>query len=58
MMVLGEQELMVQRLPPPLQHVPCIAGATLLADGTIVPILDMADLVRIALEGRSSTSSW
>jgi two-component system chemotaxis sensor kinase CheA len=34
--------------------VPCIAGATLLADGTVVPILDMADLLRIALGATQS----
>jgi two-component system chemotaxis sensor kinase CheA len=50
--VLGEQELMVHRLPAPLQQVPCIAGATILADGKIVPILDVADLLRAALGSR------
>jgi two-component system, chemotaxis family, sensor kinase CheA len=50
--VLGEQELMVHRLPAPLQQVPCIAGATLLADGKVVPILDVADLLRTALGTR------
>jgi two-component system chemotaxis sensor kinase CheA len=55
-MVLGEQELVVHRLPPPLQQVPCIAGATILADGTVVPILDMADLLRAALGTRQTMS--
>ncbi len=37
---------MVHRLPAPLQQVPGIAGATILANGKVVPILDAADLVR------------
>ncbi len=47
--VLGEQELVVHRLPPPLQRVRFIAGATLLADGRVIPILDMVDIVRAAI---------
>jgi len=47
-MVLGEQELMIHRLPLPLQQVPGIAGATILANGKVVPILDVVDLVRAA----------
>jgi two-component system chemotaxis sensor kinase CheA len=50
--VLGEQELMVYRLPAPLQQVPCVAGATILADGKVVPILDVVDLLRAALGAR------
>jgi two-component system chemotaxis sensor kinase CheA len=50
--VLGEQELVVHRLPAPLQQVPCIAGATILADGKVVPILDVVDLLRAALGTR------
>lgn len=45
---LGEQELVVYRLPPPLLHVRFIAGATILADGQVVPILDAVDLIRAA----------
>jgi two-component system chemotaxis sensor kinase CheA len=52
--VLGEQELVVHRLPAPLQRVPCVAGATILANGQVVPILDMADLLRAALGTRRS----
>jgi two-component system chemotaxis sensor kinase CheA len=44
--ILGEQEVVVHRLPMPLQQVPGIAGATILANGKVVPILDVADLVR------------
>jgi two-component system chemotaxis sensor kinase CheA len=46
--VLGEQELIIHRLPLPLQRVRCVAGATILADGRVLPILDVVDLVRAA----------
>jgi two-component system chemotaxis sensor kinase CheA len=46
--VLGEQELVVHRLPAPLLHVRFLSGATILADGQVVPILDVVDLVRAA----------
>ena len=47
--VLGDQELVTHRLPPPLQQVRFIAAATILADGSIVPILDVVDLVEAAI---------
>jgi len=47
--VIGEQELVIYRLPPPLQRVRFIAGATILADGEVVPILDLVDLLRAAI---------
>jgi two-component system chemotaxis sensor kinase CheA len=50
--VLGEHELMVYRLPAPLHQVPCVAGATILADGKVVPILDVVDLLRAAIGSR------
>lgn len=50
--VLGEQELMIQRLPAPLQQVRLIAGATILADGSVVPMLDAVDLLQAALGAR------
>ncbi len=52
--VLGEQELVVHRLPSPLHRVRFIAGATLLEDGSIVPILDAVDILRAATGRRSS----
>ncbi len=44
--ILGEQELVVHRLPMPLTRVRFLSGATILADGRVVPILDVVDLVR------------
>ena len=46
--ILGEQELVVHRLPTPLKRVRFIAGATLLEDGRVVPILDSVDVLRAA----------
>jgi two-component system chemotaxis sensor kinase CheA len=54
--VLGEQELVVHRLPFPLQRVRFIAGATILADGKVVPILDLVDILRSAIGTRSMIS--
>ncbi|NJP04546.1 MAG: hybrid sensor histidine kinase/response regulator [Chloroflexaceae bacterium] len=50
--VLGEQELVVHRLPPPLQRLRFIAGATILADGSVIPILDLVDLLRAVMGQR------
>jgi two-component system chemotaxis sensor kinase CheA len=47
--VIGEQELVMHRLPHPLQQVRFVAGATILADGRVVPLLDAVDLLRAAL---------
>jgi two-component system chemotaxis sensor kinase CheA len=47
--VLGERPLVVQRLPAPLVRVRFLAGATILEDGEVVPILDAVDLLRYAL---------
>ncbi len=47
--ILGEQELVIHRLPAPLQRVRFVAGATILADGRVVPILDILDVVRTAI---------
>jgi two-component system, chemotaxis family, sensor kinase CheA len=47
--ILGDQELVVHRLPAPLKRVRFVAGATILADGSVVPILDVVDLIRSAI---------
>lgn len=47
--ILGDQELVVHRLPAPLKRVRFVAGATILADGNVVPILDVVDLIRSAI---------
>lgn len=47
--VVGEQELVIHRLPPPLRRVRFVSSATILANGAVVPILDVVDVVRAAL---------
>lgn len=54
--ILGEQELVVHRLPAPLQRVRFVAGATVLADGKVVPILDLVDVLRSAIGARGMIS--
>jgi two-component system, chemotaxis family, sensor kinase CheA len=47
--VLGDQEVLVKGLGPQLRRVPNIAGATIIGAGRVVPILNVADLVKSAL---------
>lgn len=54
--VLGEQELVIHRLPAPLVRVRFVSGATILASGQVVPILDVVDLVRAAIGARRSAA--
>jgi two-component system chemotaxis sensor kinase CheA len=54
--VIEELELVVHRLPPPLLRVRFVAGATILADGRVVPILDAVDIVRAALGAGRATA--
>ena len=44
--VLGSQEIIVKPLNPQLHAVPGISGATVLADGRVVVVLELAALVR------------
>jgi len=53
--VMGEHEGIVKSLGPQLQHVNNIAGATLLGDGKIVPVLQIAELISSAM-GKSYTT--
>jgi two-component system chemotaxis sensor kinase CheA len=48
--VIGEQEIVVKPLPFPVLRVRNFAGATILGSGRIVPILNVADLLRGALQ--------
>ncbi|WP_298816222.1 hybrid sensor histidine kinase/response regulator [Chloroflexus sp.] len=47
--VSEELELVVHRLPLPLQRVRFVSGAAILADGSVAPILDSVDLLRAAM---------
>ncbi|MDZ4255803.1 MAG: response regulator, partial [Sulfuritalea sp.] len=46
--ILGTQEVLVKNLGPQLRRVPNIAGATVLGPGRVVPILNVADLLKSA----------
>ncbi len=48
--VLSEQEVLVKKLGPQLTRVPNIAGATVLGTGKVVPILNVPDLMRSAVQ--------
>ncbi len=46
--VLGDQEVLLKGLGPQLPRVPNVAGATVLGAGRVVPILNVADLLKSA----------
>ena len=48
--VLGEREVLVKGLGKQIRRLPNIAGATILATGKVVPILDVPDLLNSPLE--------
>lgn len=47
--VLGDQEVLVKPLAPPLVRVRHVAGATVLGPGQVVPLLNVPDLMKSAL---------
>ncbi|MGD9099472.1 MAG: hybrid sensor histidine kinase/response regulator [Anaerolineae bacterium] len=47
----GEQEVVVKGLGKQLSRVGGITGATVMGDGTVVLILNVADLIKLALQG-------
>jgi two-component system chemotaxis sensor kinase CheA len=47
--VLGDQEVLVKGLGPQLRRVPNIAGATVIGAGKVVPVLNVADLLKFAV---------
>jgi two-component system chemotaxis sensor kinase CheA len=44
--IVGEQEIVIRPLPRPLMRVRHIAGATILGSGRVIPIINVADLLR------------
>ncbi len=44
--ILDEREILLKRLNPPLEEVRFLAGATILGDGSLVPVLNTGDLFR------------
>jgi two-component system chemotaxis sensor kinase CheA len=51
--VVGEQEVLVKSLGPQLVRVRNVGGAALLGTGKVVPILNVADLMKSAVKGAS-----
>ncbi|HHP7246058.1 MAG TPA: response regulator [Elainellaceae cyanobacterium] len=47
--VLGEQEIVIKQLEPPVPKPIGIAGATVLGDGRIMPIADVLELIDLSL---------
>ena len=54
--ILGDQEVLVKSLGPQLRRVPNVAGATVLGPGRVVPILNVADLLKSAQRARPQTA--
>jgi two-component system, chemotaxis family, sensor kinase CheA len=53
--ILGEQEVLVKNPPKPMSRVGHMAGATVMGSGEVVPILNVADLVKsVARAGRAT----
>ncbi|BCR03125.1 transcriptional regulator [Desulfuromonas versatilis] len=52
--VLGDQEILIKNLGPQLQRVRNVAGATFLGSGKVVPVLNIPDLLRSAVQARPS----
>lgn len=55
--VLGSREIVVKPVGPQISSVPGVFGATILGDGSVVVILDMAPLVRRAAALRETTEA-
>jgi two-component system chemotaxis sensor kinase CheA len=47
--ILGEQEILVKNLGPQLARVRNVAGASMLGTGQVVPVLNVADLLKSAV---------
>jgi two-component system chemotaxis sensor kinase CheA len=54
--ILGEQEVLVKHLAPPLFRVRHVAGATVLASGAVAPVLNVGDLLKSARGLQSAAS--
>lgn len=50
--LLGEQEIVIKNLGGQLVRVAGLAGATVIGDGTVVLVLNAADLIRLATQGQ------
>ncbi|MBT0959564.1 hybrid sensor histidine kinase/response regulator [Denitromonas iodatirespirans] len=55
--VLGDQEVLVKGLGPQLRRVANFSGATVLGSGRLVPIIDVADLMKSAPRAAAKSST-
>lgn len=46
--ILGEREIVIKLLQPPLHSVPCVAGGTVSGSGQVIIVLDATDIVNAA----------
>lgn len=53
--VLGEQEVVIKALLPPLKRVRNVAGVCMLGTGRVVPVLNVPDLLKSAVKASSAT---
>ncbi len=53
--VIGEQEIVIKQLEGPIPKPAGISGATVLGDGTIMPVADILELIELAAQGRVRT---
>ncbi len=58
--VLGEQEIVIKQIQGPFPKPAGIAGATVLGDGSVMPVVDIIELLDIAAQGHTRTRqrSW
>lgn len=55
--VIGEQEIVIKQIEGPIPKPAGISGATVLGDGTIMPVADILELIELAAQGRVRTKS-
>ncbi len=56
--VIGDQEGIVKNLGPQLVHVRNIAGATVLGNGQVIPILNVPDLIDSAVNTQATANNF
>ncbi len=54
--ILGQKEVVFKGLSSHLRNIPCVAGATIMGDGSLLPILQTEDLFTLAEAGGATVS--
>jgi two-component system chemotaxis sensor kinase CheA len=52
--IIGEREIVIKPLQPPLINISCVAGGTLSGTGDIIIVLNAGDLIKQALSSRQT----